>query len=117
MNKLQIEESFLNETKNKFIEEVFDLKQIDNNYEKYYIKNYIEIIIELLENENSRKEYEMAIRFENNSQPISPHTDVLNIILSQNEVDKKYKNIKIFKESYCRNSYDGDDHFYYCKNK
>ena len=118
MNKLRIEELFLNKTREKFaIDEVYSKEDDYYNYEKINIKNYInEIIIELTENNNSRNDYESGVVYKYESSPVSPYTNILNTILSQNELDKKYKNIKIFKETYCRNSYgEEDNHFYYCE--
>ena len=56
MNKLRIEELFLNKTREKFaIDEVYSKKDDYYNYEKLNIKNYInEVIIELTENNNSK---------------------------------------------------------------
>ena len=118
MNKLYIEEVFLNEMKDKYIEEVYNSKQNDMlNYKNLNIKNYInEVIFELSENSSARKDFEMGQEYKVKNNPVSQYTELLNTILSQNELDRKYKNIKIFKDLYCRNSYrEENNHFYYCK--
>ena len=82
MNKLRIEELFLNKTREKFaIDEVYSKQDDYYNYEKLNIKNYInEVIIELTENNNSRNDYESGIVYKYESSPVSPYTNILNII-------------------------------------